>query len=63
MCSYVADTLGINQTGLPETVAHVISRMPEEFQGMFWAHIGLVGGLGNIEALGERLYVDLIVFV
>lgn len=46
---------GINQTGLPETIAYVISQMPQELQGMFWAHIGIVGGLGNIEALGERL--------
>lgn len=46
---------GIQQTGLAETVAYVISCMPPELQGMFWAHIGVVGGLGNIEALGERL--------
>ncbi|BEI84061.1 hypothetical protein CcaverHIS002_0406650 [Cutaneotrichosporon cavernicola] len=51
--------IGINQTGLPETIAYVISQMPEELQGMFWAHIGIVGGLGNIEALGERLERDL----
>lgn len=31
--------------------------MPEEIQGMFWANIGIVGGLGNVEALGERLWV------
>lgn len=43
--------------GLPETVAYVISCMPEELQGMYWAHVGVVGGLGNVEALGERLYV------
>lgn len=47
--------IGINQMGLPELIAHVISLMPEELQGMFWAHIGIVGGLGNVEALGERL--------
>ena len=41
--------------GLPETIAHVISMMPEEVQGMFWANIGIIGGLGMIEALGERL--------
>ncbi|ODO08721.1 hypothetical protein L198_00454 [Cryptococcus wingfieldii CBS 7118] len=33
--------------------------MPEELRGMFWAHIGIFGGLGNIEALGERLERDL----
>lgn len=47
--------IGIQQMGLPETIAHVISNMAEELQGMFWAHIGIVGGLGNVEALGERL--------
>jgi actin-related protein 6 len=29
--------------------------MPEELRGMFWANIGLFGGLGMIENLGERL--------
>ncbi|CAK9780965.1 unnamed protein product [Cutaneotrichosporon oleaginosum] len=51
--------IGINQTGLPETIAYVISQMSQELQGMFWANIGIVGGLGNIEALGERLERDL----
>ncbi len=50
-------TPGINQTGLPETIAYVISQMPEELQGMFWAHVVIVGGLGKVEALGERLLV------
>lgn len=31
--------------------------MPEELRGMYWANIGIFGGLGYIEALGERLYV------
>lgn len=52
---YHPSDIGIQQTGLPETIAYVISQMPPEVQGMFWAHIGVVGGLGNIEALGERL--------
>ncbi|WVQ75999.1 actin-like protein ARP6 [Cryptococcus sp. DSM 104548] len=51
--------IGLKQMGLPETIAHVISCMPEELRGMFWAHIGIFGGLGNIEALGERLERDL----
>ncbi|OCF32584.1 actin-like protein ARP6 [Kwoniella heveanensis BCC8398] len=51
--------IGINQSGLPETINHVISMMPEELRGMYWAHIGIFGGLGNIEALGERLERDL----
>nr|XP_019008456.1 actin-like protein ARP6 [Kwoniella pini CBS 10737]OCF47237.1 actin-like protein ARP6 [Kwoniella pini CBS 10737] len=51
--------IGLKQSGLPETIAHVISCMPEELRGMYWAHIGIFGGLGNIEALGERLERDL----
>lgn len=35
--------------------------MPEELRGMYWANIGLFGGLGYIEALGERLYVTRII--
>ncbi|WWD07640.1 actin-like protein ARP6 [Kwoniella europaea PYCC6329] len=51
--------IGLKQSGLPETIAYVISMMPEELRGMYWAHIGIFGGLGNIEALGERLEMDL----
>jgi actin-related protein 6 len=47
----------MNQSGLAETIAEVISYMPEELRGMYWANIGIFGGLGYIEALGERLYV------
>lgn len=52
---YHPSDIGIQQTGLPETIAYVIAQMPPELQGMFWAHIGVIGGLGNVEALGERL--------
>lgn len=48
-------TKGLNETGLPETIAYVISTLPPDIQGMFWANIGIIGGLGNVEALGERL--------
>ena len=41
--------------GLPETVDYVISMMPEELRGMYWANIGIFGGLGNVLNLGERL--------
>ncbi|KAL7421477.1 Actin-related protein 6 [Cryptotrichosporon argae] len=51
--------IGINQSGLPETIAAVIGSMDGALQGMYWAHIGVFGGLGNIEALGERLERDL----
>jgi actin-related protein len=46
---------GLNQLGLSETIAEVISKMPEELRGMYWANIGILGGLGYVEALGERL--------
>jgi actin-related protein 6 len=49
--------IGLKQSGLPETIALVISMMPAELQGMFWAHIGVFGGLGNIPDFGERLCV------
>lgn len=35
----------------------MIDAMPEELRGMYWAHIGIFGGLGMTENLGERLYV------
>jgi actin-related protein 6 len=41
--------------GLSETIAEVISKMAEELRGMYWANIGILGGLGYVEALGERL--------
>jgi len=46
---------GLNQLGLSDTIAEVISEMPEELRGMYWANIGIFGGLGYVEALGERL--------
>lgn len=49
--------IGLKQSGLPETIALVISMMPAELQGMYWAHIGVFGGLGNIPDFGERLCV------
>ena len=29
--------------------------MPDEVRGMYWANIGIFGGLGNIENIGERM--------
>jgi actin-related protein len=46
---------GLNQSGLADTIAEIIAEMPEELRGMYWANIGILGGLGYIEALGERL--------
>ena len=46
---------GLNQMGLADTIAEIISEMPEELRGMYWANIGIFGGLGYVDALGERL--------
>jgi actin-related protein 6 len=51
-------TIGIQQMGIAETVAHVIGLMPadeQDEQGLFWANIGFMGGLTFTEHLGERL--------
>lgn len=47
--------------GIPETVAHVIEQFPTEIQGMFWANIGLIGGVAATEGIGERLFVSFLV--
>jgi actin-related protein 6 len=47
--------VGLNQSGLADTIAEIIAEMPEETRGMYWANIGIFGGLGYIDALGERL--------
>ena len=49
--------IGLKQSGLAETISSVILAMPEELRGMFWANIGIFGGLGEIEGLGERLWI------
>ena len=51
--------IGLNQSGLPETIAYVINQLPDELRGLYWANIGIFGGLGNVENLGERLERDL----
>ena len=51
--------IGLNQSGLPETIAYVIDQLPDELRGLYWANIGIFGGLGNVENLGERLERDL----
>jgi actin-related protein 6 len=50
-------TIGLQQMGIAETVAHVIGLMPADEQGLFWANIGFMGGLTFTEHLGERLLV------
>ena len=48
---------GLDQAGLSSTIAHSISLLPEELQGMFWANIGLVGGSTKFSGFRARLYV------
>ncbi len=49
----------MNQSGIPETVASVISTFPIDIQGMFWANIGLIGGMAATKDIGERLEKEL----
>lgn len=46
---------GLEQTGLGSTIAHVISLLPEDLQGMFWANIGLIGGNTKLPGFCARL--------
>lgn len=48
--------LGLEQMGLAPTVAHVISLLPEDLRGLFWANIGLVGGNTKLRGFRSRLY-------
>ena len=45
--------------GLAKTIAYSISLLPEDLRGMFWAHIGLVGGSTKFPGFRDRLYVVL----
>jgi actin-related protein 6 len=47
--------LGLEQSGLATTVAASISLLPDDFRGMFWANIGLIGGSTNFPGFYERL--------
>lgn len=40
-------------------MARTIGELPEELRGIYWANIAVIGGLGEIEAFGERLSVSL----
>jgi actin-related protein 6 len=37
------DDIGLDQSGLAATIAAVVSLLPDDLQGMFWANIGLIG--------------------
>lgn len=46
---------GLEQAGLPETIAHCISLLSEDLQGMFWSNIGLIGGNTKFPGFRQRL--------
>lgn len=48
---------GLDQVGLAQAIAHSISLLPEELQGMFWGNIGLIGGNTKFPGFVPRLYV------
>ncbi|KAJ6514420.1 actin-like protein ARP6, partial [Mycena vitilis] len=53
------DDIGLDQSGLPETIATSISLLPEDLQGMFWANIGLIGGNTKLPGFRQRLLSEL----
>ncbi|TFK27592.1 actin-like protein ARP6 [Coprinopsis marcescibilis] len=53
------DDIGIQQAGLAETIAHSISLLPDDLQGMFWSNIGLIGGSTKFPGFRRRLLTEL----
>ncbi|KAH8091034.1 actin-related protein Arp6 [Cristinia sonorae] len=53
------DDIGMEQMGLAATIAHTISLLPEDLQGMFWANIGLIGGSTKFPGFKQRLITEL----
>jgi len=53
------DDIGLGQSGIASTIANSIALLPEDLQGMFWAHIGLVGGNAKFPGFHERLLSEL----
>ncbi|KAF9481127.1 actin-related protein Arp6 [Pholiota conissans] len=53
------DDVGLDQAGLPSTIAYAISLLPPAYQGMFWANIGLIGGCTKFSGFRERLLDEL----
>ncbi|KAF9222982.1 actin-domain-containing protein [Gyrodon lividus] len=53
------DDIGLEQTGLPGTIAASIAVFPEDLQGMFWANIGVIGGNTKFPGFHERLMTEL----
>jgi len=50
------DDIGLEQTGLPGTIAASIALLPEDLQGLFWANIGVIGGNTQFSGFHQRLY-------
>jgi actin-related protein 6 len=47
--------LGLDQSGLADTIAASIFSLPVDLQGIFWANIGLIGGNFDIPGIETRL--------
>jgi actin-related protein 6 len=47
--------IGLDQSGLPETVAASVASLPEDIQGLFWGNIICVGGNATMPGFHERL--------
>ncbi|KAJ3507482.1 hypothetical protein NLJ89_g6281 [Agrocybe chaxingu] len=53
------DDIGMDQAGIAWTIAHSISLLPADLQGMFWANIGLIGGNTKLPGFRARLLSEL----
>ncbi|KAJ3489979.1 hypothetical protein NLI96_g1756 [Meripilus lineatus] len=53
------DDIGLEEVGIAGTIAHSISLLPEDIQGMFWANIGLIGGSTQFPGFRDRLLSEL----
>ena len=47
--------IGLHQMGLAGAIALSIASLPEDFQGLFWANIGLIGGNTKFPGFRSRL--------
>ncbi|KAJ7142229.1 actin-like protein ARP6 [Mycena epipterygia] len=53
------DDIGLERSGLAETIATSISLLPDDIQGMFYANIGLIGGNTKFPGFRRRLISEL----
>ncbi|KAJ7582804.1 actin-related protein Arp6 [Mycena floridula] len=53
------DDIGMNQSGLAETITTSISLLPFDLQDMFWSNIGLIGGNTKFPGFQQRLMAEL----